>query len=220
MRILAVSDIHGYRTGIEFLTPVAQGCDLILVAGDITDFGGRDAAAAVLSPFAGLEARMACVAGNCDGQDVLAWLAEEGISVDGRSRMMGGFRVSGVGGGLYHHGMTPNEATEEELAAGMEAAIASSAGVAESSPSIHLTHTPPNGTSLDRRKNRQVGSHSLRECLDRVKPLLWVSGHIHESRSVSRLGPSLLVNPGPLNEGCYALISIDDGRAEAELRKL
>jgi Icc-related predicted phosphoesterase len=48
MKIVAISDIHGNAAGIDRLSPVLESADLVLVSGDITNFGGRREAAAVL----------------------------------------------------------------------------------------------------------------------------------------------------------------------------
>jgi uncharacterized protein len=68
-----------------------------------------------------------------------------------------------------------------------------------------------------------TGSKSLKAALDALCPPLWVCGHIHEARSVSRSGESLIVNPGSLRDGFYAIVELgkrkEDGPfgASAEL---
>jgi Icc-related predicted phosphoesterase len=71
-------------------------------------------------------------------------------------------------------------------------------------------HCPPWGTPLDEafaldddlsvvgggRETAHVGSHAVREAIERTQPVLTLHGHIHESRAVSKLGRSLTVNPG------------------------
>jgi Icc-related predicted phosphoesterase len=73
-------------------------------------------------------------------------------------------------------------------------------------------HVPPYGTGLDEApqldanltvqaslgqvKFGAVGSTAVRECLQRVQPLLGLHGHIHESHGFKQLGRTIAVNPG------------------------
>jgi uncharacterized protein len=73
-------------------------------------------------------------------------------------------------------------------------------------------HVPPYGTGLDEApqldanltvqtalgqvKLIPVGSVAVRECLERVQPLLGLHGHIHESHGFKKLGRTVAINPG------------------------
>jgi len=136
-----------------------------------------------------------------------------GFSLESRSREAFGFMFAGAGGGIHHHGMTPFEPTEDELEASLSSSLDSGDKMAghrlEGDSLVIVTHTPPNGTPLDRRGANHTGSHSFRSVLGERSPYLWVSGHIHEARSIWSIGSSVLVNPGPVREGFYALAEID-----------
>jgi uncharacterized protein len=41
-----------------------------------------------------------------------------------------------------------------------------------------------------------VGSHAVREALERFQPLLGLHGHIHESAGFRMIGRTLAINPG------------------------
>ena len=41
-----------------------------------------------------------------------------------------------------------------------------------------------------------VGSHAIREAIENAQPVVALCGHIHESRATSKLGRTLVVNPG------------------------
>ena len=95
----------------------------------------------------------------------------------------------------------------------------------ESLPLVALTHAPPKGSGADRLKGGEAGSQALREALERFAPPLWLCGHIHESPCAAFVGATLVVNPGPLRDGRFAVASIERWRggawrAEAELRML
>jgi Icc-related predicted phosphoesterase len=63
------------------------------------------------------------------------------------------------------------------------------------------------------------GSKSLREFMDRVKPRLLLTGHIHEARTASFTGYTLLVNPGSFRSGYGALINLGLDKPGVELLK-
>ncbi len=87
---------------------------------------------------------------------------------------------------------------------------------------ILVSHYPPYGTRVDVAwSGAHIGSKSVRRLVEDVKPLAVLCGHVHESRGVDRLGNTVIVNPGPLFNGYYAIVSISDyGAVNVELGKL
>ena len=221
MNVLLISDIHGSADCFDFVLSEAGKADLVLISGDITDFGDEPEVAALLAPILSTGAPIAAVSGNCDREGVRNYLRRTGLSVEGICRSEGELRLVGSGGGLRRKGFTPFEPTEEELEETLQAAISDCE--CSDSPIIVLTHTPPRGTDADLRLASHVGSFAFRELLDQVQPLLWIAGHIHEARSVSRKGSTLLINPGSLKEGSYAVVEIERSpsgwKADGELRR-
>jgi Icc-related predicted phosphoesterase len=77
---------------------------------------------------------------------------------------------------------------------------------------IFLLHCPPYGSGLDLAPALQkdfsyelhlgmprpipVGSMAIRTAITELKPILALSGHVHESRGYTRLGSTLCINPG------------------------
>jgi len=104
---------------------------------------------------------------------------------------------------------TPRELDDDELGELIE-------GLAErvSRPerAIYNFHCPPRDTHLDQAPllddelrpkvgagglvMHSVGSRSVRELIERRKPLLGLHGHVHESTGVQRLGETVCINPG------------------------
>lgn len=217
MRWLILSDIHGNLSALETILTRSKPVDLLIVAGDVTDFGDAVEARAAFEVLAQKGAPILAVSGNCDRDGVRTALETAGFSIEGRSREACGFAFAGAGGGIRHRGLTPFEPSEDELEASLSAALESGDKAAgrrmEGDRLVIVTHTPPNGTPLDRRGSTHTGSHAFRGILAERSPLLWVSGHIHEARSIGLIGTSVLVNPGPVREGFYALAEIDGRRA-------
>jgi uncharacterized protein len=99
---------------------------------------------------------------------------------------------------------------------------------------IMNVHVPPYGIGLDfapeltadlRPKMRggmdssiPVGSHAVKEFIERYQPLLGLHGHVHESKSVARIDRTVCVNPGSrYNEGSLqaAIIELDRGKVKS-----
>ncbi|WP_367884180.1 metallophosphoesterase [Thermococcus sp. JCM 11816] len=206
MRIVAVTDIHGK---LEKVKRLAGGVleeerpDLILIAGDITNFSGAEVARTVLEPLMALDVPILAVHGNCDGRDVPELLEELGISLHNKRKEVNGTGFVGVGGSNITPFNTIWELTEDEI---MEILRKNYRPGGD----IILSHAPPKDTKADRvHSGLHVGSTALREFIEKNQPPLVVTGgHIHEARSVDELGETIIVNPGPLFRGvlcCYRL---------------
>jgi uncharacterized protein len=222
MLILAISDIHGAFERLKALEDKLRRADLVLVAGDFTDFGGAVEARRALAVLAAARGKIAAVPGNCDKQGARQAIEAEGISVDGRLAELGGALVAGSGGSPILTGLTPYERRDRDIANALLSCLAGSDG-AGGKPLIVVTHAPPMGSGADLRKGAAVGSPALKEALASISPALWICGHIHESSCARLSGRSLVVNPGSVHDGRYALVRLerDPGGAwlaSAELR--
>jgi Icc-related predicted phosphoesterase len=123
---------------------------------------------------------------------------------------------------------SPRELPEDELLTKLEGLAADlEPGV----PTIFNLHVPPHDSGLDlapaltddlrvvteggEAKLVAVGSRAVRSLIERHRPLLALHGHVHESRAVAELGPTLCINPGSAyGEGVIdgAIVEIGDGR--------
>jgi Icc-related predicted phosphoesterase len=75
---------------------------------------------------------------------------------------------------------------------------------------IMLFHTPPTGTELDLQQDRHIGAPVVNTLIKAYHPKLVVCGHALDGQGKAWIGSSLVVNPGPLAEGYYALIDLRD----------
>ncbi|ASJ09077.1 metallophosphoesterase [Thermococcus siculi] len=218
MRLLAVTDIHGKLGRVEKLVGAAGSIDpdLILIAGDLTHFSGAETAERVLQPLLELGKPTLAVHGNCDGRDVPELLNRLGIGLHNRRAEVNGLGVIGIGGSNITPFNTVWELTEDEIATILKRNYRDG--------DIILSHVPPRDTKADRvHFGLHVGSPALREFIEERKPPLVVTGHIHEARSIDRVGETTIVNPGPLFRGYYAVVEFDEREKrviEAELARL
>ncbi len=203
MKIACISDIHGNISRNIFSMLLNERPDLIVIAGDITNFGGKQHAYAVLSTLSQICNKILAVPGNCDREDVLELLEEIGISLHGRAVISGEIAFFGAGASPPTPFSTPFEISEEEIKSLLEKAYAQCANVRIK---IMVTHSPPYGI-LDRiASGEHVGSKAIREFLEEKEDIGYlICGHIHEASGAERFGNTLVINPGTFISGCYIL---------------
>lgn len=218
MKILALADIHGRSPNIGLLQRELEWADVIILTGDITNFGNRAEAARVLQALVASGKQMLAVPGNCDYPGVAEYLDELGVNIDGRAAMIGEVSFVGLGGSLPGPGITPNELSEAEI----EAVLASACeGVPQEDVQILVSHQPPIDSAADRLPNGDhVGSHAVREYIQRVQPSICFTGHIHESRGIGVVDQTQVVNPGPLGTGWCAVAEVGPELGLLELRRI
>ncbi len=157
------------------------------------------------------------VAGNCDKTTAEKELTRRGINLDGRPVVRDGICFAGAGRSLPCPGTTPNEVPETHFQQTLDAAATGAAIL----PLVLVTHQSPFNTDADTSADgRHVGSSAIRQFIEQHRPVLACCGHIHEARSVSKLGAATLVNPGPWRNGFYAVVELTPGAAPTvELRQ-
>ena len=214
MRIIGFGDIHMNLGAVENI-PGIRSADCIIITGDITNFGARKDAAAVLDKLHSINGNILGVAGNLDQPDVAGYLEERGISLHGTGRILEGLGIMGLGGSNYTPFQTPYEFSEQELASFL---VSGFARLGEVRDFILVSHTPPLQTRADRLLNgNHVGSRAVRSFIEEKQPLLCLTGHIHESRGEDHIGRTLVLNPGMIKEGGYIEVLYQNSELSAVL---
>ncbi len=209
MRLVCFGDIHMAFRAIERLGPVLATADVAILTGDLTNFGEPEDAARVVAAVRTHCPQVLAVTGNLDMLWVIDALRADGISLHGDGRRFGDLGVFGCGGSNITPMDTPTEFEEHELSAILERGHDV---VADAPRRLMICHTPPYDTRLDRLMNgTPVGSAAVRTFIETRRPHVAVVGHIHEGRGIDRVGDTLVVNPGALREGGYAVVE-DDGQ--------
>ncbi len=203
MQILFVVDIHGASRELDRL-PAA---DILLVGGDLTQFGTTAQAVATAEGLAARYPRLATVAGNCDAADADAALIRQGSGIHLACRDFGSFRVVGIGGCNRTPFGTPNEWDEDAMAGSLASLADDVAG--QDTPLVLVTHAPPLGSGADRLPNgAQVGSRAVAEFARRVRPVAVLCGHIHEGAGAFEWEGMPVVNPGPIARGGLVTLAV------------
>ena len=189
MRILIFSDIHGDAAALNRL--LASEADLYVAAGDLTTFNrGLERLAPVLERRA---EKMWILPGNHEhARDIEAFCARHRMhALHGRSILLDGFHIAGLGHSNPTPFHTPGEDSEETIAANLSV-------FAGLKPLLLICHCPPLNTPLDEAApGRHLGSRAVADFIAREQPQWFICGHIHEAAGrEALLGRTRCVNAG------------------------
>jgi Icc-related predicted phosphoesterase len=132
------------------------------------------------------------------------------------SAYLSGYSFAGLGGSIPtpSHKSPIESADDEDFATPLAARLPAD---------VWVLHQPLHGyRDFATAPQANIGSHALRALYDgqEERPLLVVSGHVHEAEGIQRGGPddaTLFVNPGPLSQLSAALITLQGRQASAEM---
>lgn len=213
MRLLGITDLHGSRTALERILASPGPADVILLGGDLTNFGSPDDAQKLVEQAEATGTTVLAVAGNCDSAEIDRRLIELGVSLMGRGVIRQRVGLHGLSamppwrGDMY-------QLTEKQLAEALKDGYSQVRGADHR---VVLSHPPPRGRAIDRTSSgRHVGSTALRDFVEETQPELLICGHIHEARGLEKFGGTTAVNCGPAAAGFYAVAEVGD-RIEVEL---
>jgi len=201
LNLLVCSDLHGSSEAAGMIEAASHetSYDAIVICGDFTTLGST----AFVSDFlAKIKTRMLAVPGNCDHPDTVAILEQANASVHNMRVSLHGWNFFGFGGGLPSNSGMPFEIDEDIVERSLRA-IAVSEG-------IMVTHTPAYGMNDLTRAGQSLGSEGILRVAKEFKPVLALSGHVHESRGKVLTMDTTFVNPGPAKNGHYASVRIGE----------
>ncbi|MEM4489729.1 MAG: metallophosphoesterase family protein [Desulfurococcaceae archaeon] len=210
MNILAISDVHEKISKVNGLRLMLKEMEFIpevvVVAGDLTYFKNVDIALKILRKIRELlGSRVLFVPGNCDPPDLIE-IKEVGgniINIHSRIIEVGGYIFYGIGGS----GITPFNTLIEYSDEEFEEMLRTVDLIHQKERLIMVTHQPISGY-FDEISGINVGSRVFAKYLTKLKPLLWITGHIHEHSGVVGVDGTTIVHPGPLMKGYFALIEV------------
>ncbi len=218
MKIVSFGDVHMATRNLERMRDVMRDCDLVIVSGDLTNFGGIADASKVLADVRRACPNVLALSGNLDRRDVIPFLEQEGVALHGKGLVLDGVGIFGCGGSNLTPFHTPTEFTEDEIGAALRAGYEQVRGVR---PLLMVCHTPPYDTKCDRLlSGKPVGSTAARRFIEEIQPDVCISGHVHESAGADAIGATQVFNAGPFKGGGYVVVRSDSGRLDARLEFL
>lgn len=208
MRLVVIADLHDSLAHVDALQAACAKADALIVCGDFTTFGDMEQVQTVADAIRPAGIPCFFVIGNCDDMAVDAEL--EGChNLHGRVVRLGDWLLAGIGGALPCPGHTPCEYSEDDGTACLRAIQNGCSG--DVAHLILVSHQPPFDTGADELPGgRHVGSHALRAFIDELQPAYCLTGHIHEAASKTRVGRTIVLNPGPFAQGRIAVVDIAD----------
>jgi hypothetical protein len=216
VRFLVLSDIHGRLEYLRDIEEEVRRSDGVILAGDLTQKGKGAAIAELANGLRRPGLEIVGVLGNLDLPLLAKELEALGIfNLEASGRLVHGIAFSGVGGSNPTPFFTPYERKEDEI----KAALLKGAQILRGArPWVVVSHPPPFDSCLDKTFfGLNAGSKALKEFLLERGPDVCVCGHIHEALGTARLGPTLIVNPGPFQSGHYAILAYEKEQWHAEL---
>jgi len=206
MKIVCTSDLHGDIESAERLADKIGDFDLLLIAGDVTNFSSSNVARHLIGELSesGVQSILV-VPGNCDLAESLEHFQNTGISLHGSGKIMDGIGFFGVGGSNETPFNTPLEFSEDEITQLLQQGYEE---IKNAKVKMLLTHPPPFGALDQPSPSQNVGSKSIAKFLEKNKVDLCICGHIHEAKGEAKLGSTEIINPGPTSTG-YVEIQID-----------
>jgi len=204
MRILAISDVHGDTEKVKKLSYLIEknNPDVIVVAGDLTQFGPKNVADKVISELIKSGKKVLAITGNGDPPEIDDVLNRKNVQLGSKVVTVGSTGFVGFSGGeTVHLGGSSFVTRYEPLDLKLR--------YLKSKKKVVVSHLPPKGTKDKIFSGQHVGSEFLRDMINEKQPDLVISGHVHEDAGVYTLGKTTVVNPGALCEGYGAFIDLE-----------
>ncbi len=225
MRFLLVSDLHYALKQYDWTAAMAPDFDSVVIAGDHLDISGHvDGSIQIVVILKYLKRLMGCTriitsSGNHDldsrdstGEKIPQWMRrvrQMGIPADGDSVMLGDILVTVC---PWWDGPRAKEAVETQLARD---------SAKEKKTWIWVYHAPPAGSPTSWDGKKFYGDAELMEWIERYRPAIVFSGHIHQAPFIKdgswtdRIGPTWVFNCGRQIGPVPAHIIVDTDAREA-----
>ncbi|HEY2663354.1 MAG TPA: metallophosphoesterase, partial [Candidatus Binataceae bacterium] len=147
MKIVSFGDVHMATSNLSRMKEVMKDTDLIILSGDLTNFGGADDASRVIADARACCPNVLALPGNLDQPEVVDFLEAEGIALHGKGLVINGVAIFGCGGSNVTPFKTPLELSERQIYETLTRGYDSVAGMR---PLLMVCHAPPFETKCDR----------------------------------------------------------------------
>ncbi len=199
-KILAITDVHGEVGYLRKLREIVDKLDvnIIVCCGDLESSYAID-------ELAKFKVKVYAIPGNMDNFYIVQMLEDYGLSIHGKIVQVDKYMLIGVGG--YRPLQALSKVSKELSSTKVERGIL-------------VTHYPPYETKVDLAYTGfHIGLEEINEFIKKFKPILCLCGHVHESPGIDKLNSTIIVNPGPIMYGRYALVALNE-KIDVEIKKL
>ena len=219
MKIISFGDVHEDTSNLVKMKSVLETADLIVLSGDLTNCHGKNEVIKVLEAIRKYyNKNILAQYGNMDLKEVNDYLTKEGINLHGNGYIIEDVGIFGCGASSLTPFHTPSEISETDI----EKYLTNGYNKVKNAKwKIMVCHTPPKDTLIDVvRSGMHVGSVTVRKFIEKFKPHVCISGHIHESRGKDKIGDTIVLNAGMFRDGWYIEVVIDKGVLSAVLKSV
>ena len=215
-KILAISDVHGEENENLYSYLNNNDIDLVIILGDITDFGPLDFVSTFINNVANCDVDVIAIPGNCDPTGICNAINEVSFCLHNNIIAYGDAILFGFGGSNPTPFDTPGEMDDDKIYAAVYDLLANYDYVYNSDvPKVKIlcNHASPLNSEDDRVWNDEHGGSSvIQKSIHEFEPQINLCGHIHEAKSLSKIGKTTdVANPGMLRDNGAVLIDIKDG---------
>ena len=191
MKILAIADIHGsqYRLNIVLKNIESYSPDLVILCGDITQFGPGELAKNFLNQ---IPTETLALTGNIDTPDVNKAIDEsKATNISSKKVIKNGVSFIGIDETIQNDfNILEKKVSSEKI--------------------VLVSHKPPYGAQDKIFIGMHGGSKDLLEIIEKIKPSLVLCGHIHEDPGFTKIGETIVVNCSIGKRGEGAIIDINE----------
>ena len=215
-KILAISDVHGEENENLYNYLNNNDIDLVLILGDITDFGPLDFVETFINNVADCGVDVIAIPGNCDPAGICNAINDVSFCLHNNIIAYGDAILFGYGGSNPTPFNTPGEIEDLKIYGDVYELLANYDYVYNADvPKVKIlvTHAPPYNTDADMiESGDHVGSTGILKSIHEFEPQINLCGHVHEAKSLSKIGNVTdVANPGMLKDNGAVLIDIKDG---------
>lgn len=203
LRLLCFADLHGNFEIAKKIESAAAEYDILICAGDLTNFYSREVAKAMISSLIRNSKKFLAVPGNCDLDSTLNLLDSMNLSLHGRGVIVDNTGFFGVGGSNLTPFNTPLEFSEDYIYRVLEKGYEK---IKNARMKVLVSHPPPYGYLDLTPSGEHIGSRALRDFITLNRVDIVICGHAHEAKGVEKIKNTTIINTSPAK---YWLLDIE-----------
>ncbi|MFC1728014.1 metallophosphoesterase [Nanoarchaeota archaeon] len=187
MKILAFVDTHGSLAALKRIEKMAKDANILICAGDLSVF--EQDLDLLIERLNKIGKPVLIIHGNHETEEEMkksCSLFKNVTYFHKKVHVIDNYAFVGYGGGGFSVTDKKFETWTKKIKPKLK-----------NKKVVLVTHAPPYNTKVDNIMGDSCGNKSIRKFIENVKPVLSISGHLHECVGTDKINKSRLINPGP-----------------------